>query len=283
METIIIIAVIVIICILLFKKKARGDNSPGGAVSSTADSPSAAPEADNQDGTSAVGTFPTYVDAIEDDMLICSARAKEIVDQQPFAWEYLLFAQALQDDMKYLSAFRRQTSDNPFVKKIGMDSEGEPYIQYLGSMLSNILLETERFSSKFGIYTRRFNEALGEPGEDGDADELLETAANFMDPYIVYLAFYNDLCTMYSPSGAEKVHDGMKKYLESLLNSMESFYNSICRRIHWMVENPEEAEKEGFNLNFDLKVDENIVQELHENMDKYADGLREARIHRISF
>ena len=172
MEIIIVITAVVIICILLFNKKPTGDNSAGGAVRSTADSPIAAPEADNQDGTSAVGTFPTYVDAIEDDMFVCSKRAKEIVDQQPFAWEYLLFAQALQDDMEYLSAFRKQTSDNPFVKKIGMDSEGEPYIQYLGSMLSNIFLETERFSSKFGIYTRRFNEALGEPGEDGDADNL---------------------------------------------------------------------------------------------------------------
>ena len=62
-----------------------------------------------------------------------------------------------------------------------------------------------------------------------------------------------------------KIHDSAYMTLEEVLKVME------------------EAEKEGFNLNFDLKVDENIVQELHENMDKYADGLRDAKIHRIRF
>ena len=287
MSALIIIAIIAFVCILVFRKK---PDSGGKATAAEGSAPAAPREAAPvqapsaaQDVSAGVGDFPTYTDAIDDEMFVCSPQAREIIDQEPFSWEYVLFAQSIEDDLRFLSAFRKQTRDNPFVRKIGTDSEGEPYIRYLGSMLANVLLETERFTSKFAIYGRQFNEALGEPGEDGDADALMETAVHFMEPYIAYLSFYNDLCTIRSPEGAEGVHSGMKQVLESLLDSLEGFYNGLSGKIRWMVAHPEQAEAEGFNLTIALKADENAVRRLHESMKQCADTLAEARISRIRF
>ena len=69
--------------------------------------------------------IPTYSDAIEEEMFVPTSKMEEIANQQPFGWEYLLFAQALKDDSSFLRKYRNQTPDNPFVKAIGNDSEGE--------------------------------------------------------------------------------------------------------------------------------------------------------------
>lgn len=226
-----------------------------------------------------IGIIPTYSDAIDDEMFIPTPKMKQIASQEPFGWEHLLFGQSLKDNSTFLQKFRSQTPDNPFVKAIGNDSEGDDYADYLKRMLAQILLETHRFESKFSIYLSHLEEAMGAPGEDGDADELMAVAIEFMEPYITYLAFYNDLCTIQSPSKAEEIHTAMKYLLEGLLNCFEDFYNSTYENVLYAVAHPENAGEVSLG-NIKLSIDEKKAAYIKTTLEKNPDTLSGVTIHR---
>ena len=135
--------------------------------------------------------IPTYSDAIEEEMFVPTSKMEEIANQQPFGWEYLLFAQALKDDSSFLRKYRNQTPDNPFVKAIGNDSEGEKYTEYLRSMLAQTLLETSRLESKFSLYLSHLDEAMGAEGEDGDTHlaHVIPSCTRFCPSRILFCSF----------------------------------------------------------------------------------------------
>lgn len=228
------------------------------------------------------GRFPTYEDAIEDEMFVQSKKALKISNEKPFGWEYLLFAQSIKDCYEYLKQFRQQNEGNPFVKRIGNDSEGSRYLDYFQGLLSNFDLETERFNSKLAIVLRQYNEAMGDDGEDGDEDAIPEVAIRFMDPYISYLGFYNDICTVKAPSGLEELHALLKQMADSLLKCCEKLYEDIYSKYTYVVAHPETADENSLSFDFTIKFDENTSKRINGILTskKYADLLTTATVHR---
>ena len=230
------------------------------------------------------GAFPTYEDAIDDDMFIQSSKAQEIADNEPFGWEYLLFAQSVKDCYTFLRQFRQQTDNNPYVERIGNDSEGASYPEYISGMISNLDLETERFNSKFAIIIRQYTEAMGAEGEDGDADAIAEVAIRFMDPYIGYLGFYNDIRTVEPPSGLSELHSLIIKMVECLLESCEKLYDDIYQKWTYLVAHPDTAGENALSLKFAPEISGNLLREYSRllSSDSIKTALLKATVHRIN-
>ena len=229
------------------------------------------------------GAFPTYEDAIDDEMFVQSKKAQKIADEEPFGWEYLLFAQSIKDCHQFLRQFRQQDSNNPYVERIGDDSEGASYLDYIQGMISNIDLETDRLNSKFSILLRQYNEAMGDEGEDGDADAIAEVAIRFMDPYIRYLGFYNDICTVKAPAGLEELHSLIEKMVESLLICCERLYDDIYNKWTYLVAHPDTAGENALSLNFAPAIEERLLREYSRllSSDRIKKALLQATVNRI--
>ena len=76
------------------------------------------------DSQPTTGQFPTYEDAIDDDVFVQSDKAKKIEQEEKENWEYHLFTASLLDNLNTLKPLKRQYRENPFVERIGTDSDG---------------------------------------------------------------------------------------------------------------------------------------------------------------
>jgi len=237
---------------------------------------------DTQSHGSSVGQFPTYEDAISDEVFDQSEAAVKIEQDEVENWEYLLFAQCLQDNYRFLGKFKAQSSSNPFVQAIGSDSEGRPYLQYHSFIIASLNNELQRSVSKMQMLNDQFTEAVGAPGETGDPDAIKEVAIRFMDIYIICLAFYNDFFTVQAPSGLEKVHQGTKQIIIDVLAAYERFYQDMADNIRKSVANPDGGYTSPV-FNCDLTTIASVTSDLQELGTRNPELLRNARLHRLSF
>ena len=237
------------------------------------------PAADTQPVT---GQFPTYEDAVDDDIFVQSAAAARIEREEKDDWEYLLFAESLTDNLNILRQFKKQNRENPFVRAIGNDSEGSSYLQFTNNLIGTLSIALERATSKIAMCGDQFEEAIGAPGESGDADAIKEVAMRFMDPYISFLAAYNDICTIREPEGLEKLHAGEKRVFEDLLSSFERYYEDLAGGLKKWLADPD-AGYTPARLDCDLKSAGEVTKELQRVNAANPELLQSAKIHRIAF
>ena len=231
---------------------------------------------------SSVGLFPTYEDAISDEVFKQSDAATKIEKDEEEDWEYLLFAQCLQDNYRYLGQFKTQNKSNPFVQAIGSDSEGSSYLQYHSFIIDSLNAELQRSVSKMQMLNDQFMEAVGAPGESGDPEAIKEVAIRFMDIYILFLAYYNDFCTVEDPPGLKKIHQGTKQIIVDMLKSFENYYQDMADNLRKVVANPDD----GFTtpvFNCVLSTADSVTADFQQIGTKNPELLQNAKLHRLSF
>ena len=87
------------------------------------------------DSLPTTGQFPTYEDAIDDDVFVQSDKAKKIEQEEKEDWEYHLFTASLLDNLNTLKPLKKQYRENPFVERIGTDSDGSSYLQFTSNLI----------------------------------------------------------------------------------------------------------------------------------------------------
>ena len=125
---------------------------------------------------------------------------------------------------------------------------------------------------------------MGAEGEDGDADAIAEVAIRFMDPYIGYLGFYNDIRTVEPPAGLSELHSLIIKMVECLLASCEKLYDDIYQKWTYLVAHPDTAGENSLSLKFTPEISENLLREYSRLLasDSIKTALLKATVHRIS-
>ena len=94
-------------------------------------------------------TFPTYETAVPNSFFQMSPESREIISVRPNQWGYKLLAQELKNYAYQLSRLKKQTSDNPYVKRIGHDSEGRPLLYYIVGFSENLENGIKKFPELF--------------------------------------------------------------------------------------------------------------------------------------
>ena len=234
------------------------------------------------DSQPTTGQFPTYEDAIDDDVFVQSDKAKKIEQEEKENWEYHLFTASLLDNLNTLKPLKRQYRENPFVERIGTDSDGSSYLQFTSNLIGTLGVEVDRAASKIALCSDQFMDAIGAPGESGDPDEIKEVAIRFMDPYIRFLASYNDICMIRAPKGLEKLYHGEKRIFEDLMESFEKYYEDMAGNIEKWVANPDNDFVSPM-LNCDLKSAAAVTEKLKRLNASDPELLQSAKIQRVVY
>ena len=69
------------------------------------------------DSLPTTGQFPTYEDAIDDDVFVQSDKAKKIEQEEKEDWEYHLFTSSLLDNLNILKQFKKQYKEK-YINKL---------------------------------------------------------------------------------------------------------------------------------------------------------------------
>ena len=119
-------------------------------------------------------SFPTYETAVPDSYFQLSQESKELIASRPSQWGYRLFAQELRSYAFQLGKLKKQTADNPFVRKIGKESEGRPLLYYIVGFSENLENAIERALNIAKREMADFNSVVAKAEKKKQAEKIEE-------------------------------------------------------------------------------------------------------------
>lgn len=186
-------------------------------------------------------TFPTYETAVPNSFFQMSPESREIISVRPNQWGYKLLAQELKNYAYQLSKLKKQTSDNPYVKRIGHDSEGRPLLYYIvgfSENLENGIKNAEKAASRD---TAEFNSIVKKAEKKKKPELITDLSIRLMEPYRVFLGIYNDIELIDVPTAYKQVFSEMRKIVKSLLSDCEMFYYDANSEINKAIDRGEQG------------------------------------------
>ena len=180
-----------------------------------------------------------------------SGRVFELAVEKPDAWEYLLFAAALKDNLDKLDDLRYDMKYGiTFKNAILYDKPKEiiDFIQMKCGELSN------RINLLNGIINNAFQEAIGEPGTPGNAEYIIYVAEKLVDVYKSVHEWSLEFRNIIVPEEFQNLLLCASKFSQSVIEDIENFISDYDKRINEAVLGvDEESEKKTLSFSLTLR------------------------------
>lgn len=180
-----------------------------------------------------------------------SGRVFELAVEKPDAWEYLLFAAALKDNLDKLDDLRYDMKYGiTFKNAILYDKPKEiiDFIQMKCGELSN------RINLLNGIINNAFQEAIGEPGIPGNAEYIIYVAEKLVDVYKSVHEWSLEFRSIIVPEEFQNLLLCASKFSQSVIEDIENFISDYDKRINEAVLGvDEESEKKTLSFSLTLR------------------------------
>lgn len=180
-----------------------------------------------------------------------SGRVFELAVEKPDAWEYLLFAAALKDNLNKLDDLRYDMKYGiTFKNAILFDKPKEiiDYVQMKCGELSN------RVNLLNKILNNAFQEAIGEPGTPGNAEYIIYVAEKLVDVYKSVHEWSLEFRSIIVPDEFQNLLLCASQFSQSVIEDIENFISDYDKRINEAVLGVgEESEKKLLSFSLTLR------------------------------
>ena len=180
-----------------------------------------------------------------------SGRVFELAVEKPDAWEYLLFAAALKDNLDKLDDLRYDMKYGiTFKNAILYDKPKEiiDFIQMKCGELSN------RINLLNGIINNAFQKAIGEPGTPGNAEYIIYVAEKLIEVYKSVHEWSLEFRSIIVPEEFQNLLLCASKFSQSVIEDIENFISDYDKRINEAVLGvDEESEKKTLSFSLTLR------------------------------
>ena len=219
--------------------------------------------------------FPTYENAVPDSYFRRTEDALAVMNQRPQHWGHLFLAHELRGYLYQLGKLKKQTPGNPYVEKIGNDSEGRPLLYFVVGFSENLVDAVNKAENSAAKSIASFESTINKAERRKKPDLITDYSIELLYPYKVFLGLYNDIELVDAPAEYAKIFSEMRKIVKSLLSDCELFCSEIYSGILTAIEN-------GDNIpsSFSLKLRGFYSKKLSDSVIAIISSLLESKIMR---
>lgn len=190
-------------------------------------------------------------EGISPKVLKYSGRVFEIAVEKPELWEYQLFAAALKDNLEKLDDLRYDVKYGISFKNIIIINNPQEVVSVLGLKLSELNRKVDLFNP---MINEALVEALGEPGQDGNAEYILYVAEKVIDIYGSILEWSLDFKSILVPEECQGLLHAVSKFSESVVQDIESFVRDYDEGLEQLLMGESDStEKRTVNFHLELR------------------------------
>lgn len=180
-----------------------------------------------------------------------SGRVFELAVEKPDAWEYLLFAAALKDNLDKLDDLRYDMKYGITFRNARLYNEPKEIIDYVQMKCGEL---RSRINLLNGILNNAFKEAIGEPGIPGNAEYIIYVAEKLIDIYKSVHEWSLDFKSIIVPDEFENLLLCASKFSKTVIEDIEIFISDYDTRINEAILNiGEESEKRTLSFSLTLR------------------------------
>lgn len=192
-----------------------------------------------------------YKEKISPKVLKYSGRVFELAVEKPDAWEYLLFAAALKDNLDKLDDLRYDMKYGITFRNARLYNEPKEIIDYVQMKCGEL---RSRINLLNGILNNAFKEAIGEPGIPGNAEYIIYVAEKLIDIYKSVHEWSLDFKSIIVPDEFENLLLCASKFSKTVIEDIEIFISDYDTRINEAILNiGEESEKRTLSFSLTLR------------------------------
>lgn len=180
-----------------------------------------------------------------------SGRVFELAVEKPDAWEYLLFAAALKDNLDKLDDLRYDLKYGITFKNVILYDEPKEIIDFIQMKCGEL---SNRINLLNGIINNAFQEAIGEPGTPGNAEYIIYVAEKLVDVYKSVHEWSLEFRNIIVPEEFQNLLLCASKFSQSVIEDIENFISDYDKRINEAVLGvDEESEKKTLSFSLTLR------------------------------
>lgn len=180
-----------------------------------------------------------------------SGRVFELAVEKPDAWEYLLFAAALKDNLDKLDDLRYDLKYGITFKNAILYDEPKEIIDFIQMKCGEL---SNRINLLNGIINNAFQEAIGEPGIPGNAEYIIYVAEKLVDVYKSVHEWSLEFRSIIVPEEFQNLLLCASKFSQSVIEDIENFISDYDKRINEAVLGvDEESEKKTLSFSLTLR------------------------------
>lgn len=180
-----------------------------------------------------------------------SGRVFELAVEKPDAWEYLLFAAALKDNLDKLDDLRYDLKYGITFKNAILYDEPKEIIDFIQMKCGEL---SNRINLLNGIINNAFQEAIGEPGTPGNAEYIIYVAEKLVDVYKSVHEWSLEFRNIIVPEEFQNLLLCASKFSQSVIEDIENFISDYDKRINEAVLGvDEESEKKTLSFSLTLR------------------------------
>lgn len=180
-----------------------------------------------------------------------SGRVFELAVEKPDAWEYLLFAAALKDNLDKLDDLRYDLKYGITFKNAILYDEPKQIIDFIQMKCGEL---NNRINLLNGIINNAFQEAIGEPGTPGNAEYIIYVAEKLVEVYKSVHEWSLEFRSIIVPDEFQNLLLCASQFSQSVIEDIENFISNYDKRINEAVLGVgEESEKKTLSFSLTLR------------------------------
>ena len=180
-----------------------------------------------------------------------SGRVFELAVEKPDAWEYLLFAAALKDNLDKLDDLRYDLKYGITFKNAILYDESKQVIDFIQMKCGEL---NNRINLLNGIINNAFQEAIGEPGTPGNAEYIIYVAEKLVEVYKSVHEWSLEFRSIIVPDEFQNLLLCASQFSQSVIEDIENFISNYDKRINEAVLGVgEESEKKTLSFSLTLR------------------------------
>ncbi len=180
-----------------------------------------------------------------------SGRVFELAVEKPDAWEYLLFAAALKDNLDKLDDLRYDMKYGITFKNAILYDEPKEIIDFVQMKCGEL---GNRVNLLNKILNNAFQEAIGEPGTPGNAEYIIYVAEKLVEVYKSVHEWSLEFRSIIVPDEFQNLLLCASQFSQSVIEDIENFISDYDKRINDAVLGiGEESEKKALSFSLTLR------------------------------
>lgn len=180
-----------------------------------------------------------------------SGRVFELAVEKPDAWEYLLFAAALKDNLDKLDDLRYDMKYGITFKNAILYDEPKEIIDFVQMKCGEL---SNRINLLNKILNNAFQEAIGEPGTPGNAEYIIYVAEKLVEVYKSVHEWSLEFRSIIVPDEFQNLLLCASQFSQSVIEDIENFISDYDKRINEAVLGVgEESEKKTLSFSLTLR------------------------------
>jgi hypothetical protein len=187
-----------------------------------------------------------------------------LVIERPPYWEYLLFGEVIENEHFKLSSLENDIAYEVFVGKPNI-LEGLEAFSWTHRKLPEI---TRLIESIQKIFDLALQDAVGEPGQAGDADKIVYVAKKFVEVYKRILEWVIEFHETEVDPEFEKLVNLTSRLTENIIQEIKQFILNFQKNVKEALNSAPEDDKEQRTVNLTLKITVPELPELYEEFDR---------------